>query len=140
MRPVLFLLSSGLLLAQPNQFDVLIAGAKVVDGSGNSWYYADVGIRGDTIAAVGMLGDVRRMSGYPAERLKLWDRGLVRPGMKADVVVFDPAKVADRAQYDKPHQYSVGVRDAIVNGKLVLHNDQVTTERSGRVLYGPAHQ
>src|ERR1017187_10361489 len=57
MRPVLFLLSSGLLLAQPNQFDVLIAGAKVVDGSGNSWYYADVGIRGDTIAAVGLLPD-----------------------------------------------------------------------------------
>ncbi|HEV3199448.1 MAG TPA: D-aminoacylase [Bryobacteraceae bacterium] len=83
---------------------------------------------------------VRRMSGYPAERLKLWDRGLVRPGMKADVVVFDPAKVADRSQYDKPHQYSVGVRDAIVNGKLVLHNDQVTSERPGRVLYGPAHQ
>jgi len=83
---------------------------------------------------------VRRMSGYPAERLKLWDRGLVRPGMKADIVVFDPAKIADRSRYDKPHQYSVGVRDAIVNGKLVLHNDQVTTERPGRVLYGPAHQ
>jgi len=82
---------------------------------------------------------VRKMSGMPAERLKLWDRGLVRPGMKADVVVFDPAKVADRSQYDKPHQYSVGFRDVIVNGKLALHNDQVTTERSGRVLYGPAH-
>ncbi|MBZ5621571.1 MAG: D-aminoacylase [Acidobacteriia bacterium] len=80
---------------------------------------------------------VRRMSGYPAERLKLWDRGLVRPGMKADVVVFDPARIADRAQYDKPHQYSVGVRDVVVNGKLVLHNDAVTSERPGRVLYGP---
>ena len=83
---------------------------------------------------------IRRMSGYPAERLKLWDRGLVRPGMKADIVVFDPDKVADRAQYEKPHQYSVGFRDVIVNGKLVLHNEKVTTERPGRVLYGPAHQ
>jgi N-acyl-D-amino-acid deacylase len=82
---------------------------------------------------------VRRMSGYPAARLKIWDRGLLRPGMKADVVVFDPAKVADRAQFDKPHQYSVGVRDVLVNGKAVLRNEAVTAERPGRVLYGPAH-
>jgi len=83
---------------------------------------------------------VRRMSGYPAQRLKIWDRGLVRPGMKADVIVFDANTVADRAQYDKPHQYSVGVRDVIVNGKPVLRNERVTSERPGRVLYGPAHQ
>ena len=83
---------------------------------------------------------VRRMSGYPAQRLKIWDRGLLRPGMKADIVIFDPAKAGDRSQYDKPHQYSVGFRDVLVNGKMVLHNDQVTAERPGRVLYGPAHQ
>jgi len=82
---------------------------------------------------------IRKMSGYPAQRLKLWDRGLLRPGMKADVVVFDPATVADRSQYDKPHQYSVGFRDVLVNGKLVLHNGAVTSARPGRVLYGPAH-
>jgi N-acyl-D-amino-acid deacylase len=82
---------------------------------------------------------VRRMSSYPAERLKIWDRGLLRPGMKADVVVFDPATVADRSVYDKPHQYSVGFRDVIVNGKLVVRGDAVTAERPGRVLYGPAH-
>ena len=45
---------------------------------------------------------------------------MLRPGMKADVIVFDPTTVADRAEYDKPHQYSVGVRDVLVNGKLVL--------------------
>ena len=83
---------------------------------------------------------VRRMSGYPAQRLKLWDRGLLRPGMKADVVVFDADQIADRAEYERPHQYSVGVRDVIVNGKLVLRNEAVTSERPGRVLYGPAHQ
>jgi len=60
--------------------------------------------------------------------------------MKADVVVFDPATVADRAQYDKPHQYSVGFRDVIVNGKFVLRDDKVTTERPGKILYGPAYQ
>ena len=51
--------------------------------------------------------------------------------MKADVVIFDPATVADQAAYDKPHQYSVGFRDVIVNGKLALKNDAVTAERPG---------
>ncbi|MBV9081909.1 MAG: amidohydrolase family protein [Acidobacteriaceae bacterium] len=51
---------------------------------------------------------VRRMSAMPAQRLKLPDRGLLRPGMKADIVIFDPAAVADEATYDHPHQYSVG--------------------------------
>jgi N-acyl-D-amino-acid deacylase len=83
---------------------------------------------------------VRRMSSYPAERLKIWDRGLLRPGMKADVVVFDPATVADKSVYDKPHQYSMGFRDVIVNGKFALRGDAVTPERPGRVLYGPAHR
>jgi N-acyl-D-amino-acid deacylase len=83
---------------------------------------------------------VRRMSSYPAERLKLWDRGLLRPGMKADLVVFDPATVADKSVYEKPHQYSVGFRDVIVNGKFAVRGDAVTPERPGRVLYGPAHR
>ena len=81
---------------------------------------------------------VRRMSAFPAQRLKIWDRGMLRPGMKADVIVFDPKTVADRAEYDKPHQYSVGVRDVMVNGKFVLRQDKVTAERPGRVLLGPA--
>ncbi|HXS97735.1 MAG TPA: D-aminoacylase [Candidatus Limnocylindrales bacterium] len=81
---------------------------------------------------------VRRMSGFPAQRLELWDRGLLRPGMKADIVVFDPAEIGDRATYEKPHQYSVGVRDVLVNGKLVLHDGKVTAERSGRVLRSAA--
>lgn len=82
---------------------------------------------------------VRRMTGYTATRLKIWDRGLLRPGMKADIVIFDPATIADRATFDKPHQYSVGVRDVLVNGKLALDNGTVSRERPGRVLYGPAH-
>ena len=81
---------------------------------------------------------VRKMSGFPAARMKLWDRGLLRPGMKADVILFDPAKVGDRATFEKPHQYSVGVSEVIVNGKLALHESKVTSERPGKVLYGPA--
>jgi N-acyl-D-aspartate/D-glutamate deacylase len=59
--------------------------------------------------------------------------------MKADVVLFDPAQIGDRATYDKPHQYSVGVRHVIVNGKFAVRDGEVTADRPGRVLYGPAH-
>ena len=83
---------------------------------------------------------VRRMSGFPAQRLKIWDRGLLRPGMKADVVIFDPQTIADRATYEKPHQYSVGVRDVLVNGKAVMLAGKVTDARPGRILYGPSYQ
>jgi dihydroorotase/N-acyl-D-amino-acid deacylase len=83
---------------------------------------------------------VHRMSGIPATRLKLYDRGLLRPGMKADVVVFDPATVADKADFAKPHQYAVGFRHVVVNGKPVIADGELTKERPGRVLYGPAKQ
>ena len=58
--------------------------------------------------------------------------------MKADVIVFDPDKVGDRATYEQPHQYSVGVNEVIVNGKLALHAGKVTAERPGAVLLGPS--
>ncbi|MBV9405965.1 MAG: amidohydrolase family protein, partial [Acidobacteriaceae bacterium] len=81
---------------------------------------------------------IRRMSSMPAQRLKFGDRGLLRPGMKADIVLFDPNTVADRATYEQPHQYSAGFRDVLVNGKFVLRDGKVTSERPGRLLYGPA--
>jgi len=81
---------------------------------------------------------VHRMTGVTAARLQLFDRGLLRPGMKADVAIFDPATIADRATFEKPHQYAVGVAHVIVNGKLVLRDGKMTAERPGRVLYGPA--
>jgi dihydroorotase/N-acyl-D-amino-acid deacylase len=81
---------------------------------------------------------VRKMTSLPAARLKLWDRGLLRPGMKADLVVFDPAAIGDRADFANPHQYAVGVRHTFVNGKPVLLDGAATPERPGRVLYGPA--
>ena len=80
------------------------------------------------------------MSGMPAARLNLADRGLLKPGMKADIVVFDPDKVIDKSTFENPHQYSVGFRDVLVNGKFALRDDAVTADRPGRVLYGPAHK
>ena len=77
---------------------------------------------------------IRKMSGYPAERLRLLDRGLLRPGMKADIVIFDPDKIQDKADYAHPHQYAEGVRDVIVNGQLVISNGRLTAARPGRVL------
>ena len=81
---------------------------------------------------------VHRMTGLTATRLKLFDRGLLRPGMKADVTIFDPAAIADKATFEQPHQYAVGVADVIVNGKIVLRGGKMTAERPGVVLYGPA--
>jgi len=63
---------------------------------------------------------VHKMSGLPAQRLKLYDRGLIRPGMKADITIFDPAKVEDKATFEKPHQYAVGFRYVLVNGNPVI--------------------
>jgi N-acyl-D-amino-acid deacylase len=81
---------------------------------------------------------VRKMSSFPAQRLGLLDRGLIRPGMKADIVVFDPARVRDVATYDKPHQYAEGVPLVIVNGEVVFDGTAMTAARPGKVLYGPA--
>lgn len=81
---------------------------------------------------------IRKMSSFPAQRLGLTDRGLLRPGMKADVVIFDPATVADRAVFGNPHQYAAGFSHVIVNGELIIDDGRVTERRPGRVLHGPA--
>ena len=81
---------------------------------------------------------VRKMTSLPAGRLKLFDRGLLRPGMMADVVVFDAGAIIDKAEYDKPHQYAAGVVHLFVNGKPALFVGKVTDQRPGRVLHGPA--
>ena len=77
---------------------------------------------------------VRKMSSFPASRMGLRDRGLLRPGMKADIVVFDAATIADRATFEKPHQYAAGVSTVIVNGHVTLADGQMTSERAGRAL------
>jgi N-acyl-D-amino-acid deacylase len=84
------------------------------------------------------LGDaVRRLSGLPATNLGLDHRGFIKGGMFADIVVFDPSKIADRATFAQPHQYAIGVKDVLVNGVLVLKNGEHTGAKPGRALSGP---
>lgn len=78
---------------------------------------------------------VRKMSSFPAQRLGLQDRGILRPGMKADIAVFDPNRVRDAATFERPHQYAEGVSTVIVNGQVVFERGSMTTARSGKVLY-----
>ena len=80
---------------------------------------------------------IRRLAGLPAANLGLADRGVLRRGAFADVVVFDPATVADRATYDNPHQYAVGMRHVLVNGVPVLRDGEHTGATPGRALKGP---
>jgi dihydroorotase/N-acyl-D-amino-acid deacylase len=77
---------------------------------------------------------VRKMTSLPARRLGLPDRGLLRPGMKADLVVFDPASIQDTATFEKPLQYPTGILDVLVNGKPVLLDGKRTSARPGRAL------
>ena len=80
---------------------------------------------------------VRRLSALPAGNLGLDHRGMIKDGMFADVVVFDPATVADRATFDKPHQYAIGVKHVFVNGVQVLKEGEHTGAKPGRALWGP---
>jgi N-acyl-D-amino-acid deacylase len=80
---------------------------------------------------------VRRLTGLPATNLGLDRRGFLRVGMFADVVVFDPATIADRATFENPHQYSVGVMHVFVNGAQVLKDGEHTGAKPGRALWGP---
>lgn len=80
---------------------------------------------------------VRRLTSFPAQNLSIKDRGLLKPGYFADVVVFDPAKIRDHATFDKPHQYSTGVMDVWVNGAQVLKDGEHTSAKPGRIVRGP---
>ena len=80
---------------------------------------------------------VRKMSSFPAARIGISDRGVLRPGMKADIAVFDPSRVRDLATYEKPHQYAEGFSYVIVNGHIVYENGAITPARPGQVIYGP---
>jgi N-acyl-D-amino-acid deacylase len=81
---------------------------------------------------------VRKMSSFPAQRLGLGDRGLLRPGLKADIAVFDPAQVRDTATFERPHQYAEGFTAVIVNGEIIYRDGKMTGARPGRILRGPA--
>ena len=82
---------------------------------------------------------IRKMTSLPAQTFGFRDRGMVREGFAADLTIFDDKIVADRATFDKPHQYPVGISFVIVNGEVVLVNDQMTEARPGIALRGSGY-
>ena len=83
---------------------------------------------------------IRRLTSFPAANLKITDRGRLAEGFFADVVVFDPERIEDRATFEKPHQYAVGVRHVFVNGEQVVRDGEHTGALPGRVVRGPGYQ
>jgi dihydroorotase/N-acyl-D-amino-acid deacylase len=81
---------------------------------------------------------VHKMSAFPAQRAGFADRGVLREGLRADITIFDAATVGDRATFEQPHQYAVGVATVIVNGQIAFEDGTMTAARPGRVLRGPA--
>jgi N-acyl-D-amino-acid deacylase len=80
---------------------------------------------------------VRKMTSANAAKIHVYDRGLLRAGQCADVTVFNPDTILDRATFEAPHQYAVGVEYVLVNGKMVLDHGRHTGARPGAILYGP---
>lgn len=83
---------------------------------------------------------IRRMTSLAAQKFNLKNRGLLKEGMAADIVIFNEQEVNDKATFENPHQYSVGFKFIIVNGQLTVENGQSTGQKGGVVLYGPAKQ
>ncbi len=77
---------------------------------------------------------VRKMTSAPAQRFGLWDRGLIRPGFKADIVIFNPDTIIDKATFENPHQFPEGIEYVIVNGIIEVDRGELTGELGGRVL------
>jgi N-acyl-D-aspartate/D-glutamate deacylase len=191
--------------ASDSIYDLVISNGRIVDGTGNPWFYGSVAIKGDHIVEIGAvdakratriidaigqivapgfidvhthveggLADsgviemgngvphprgysnnarvlgvyvrekkiigledaIRKMTSLPATTFKLWDRGLIRKGMAADLVIFDEKRVGDRATFASPHQYADGFTYVFVNGKAVIENGEHTKATAGRALYG----
>ncbi len=81
---------------------------------------------------------IRKFSALPAQRMRLTDRGVLKQGMWADVVIFDPDKIHDVATFENPNQLSVGMEFVIVNGVPVIENGVMTNALPGKVLRGQA--
>jgi N-acyl-D-aspartate/D-glutamate deacylase len=79
------------------------------------------------------------MTAAPANRLGFTDRGRIAPGLVADLTVFDPARVIDRATFDNPHQYPDGIPHVFVRGIAVVKDGEITDERPGEALKGPGY-
>jgi N-acyl-D-aspartate/D-glutamate deacylase len=82
---------------------------------------------------------VRKMSSMSAQRLGIHDRGLVAEGFFADIAVFDADIIKDMATFEDPHQYAIGMKYVLVNGKIVVEDGQHTGKRPGKILYGSGY-
>jgi N-acyl-D-amino-acid deacylase len=80
---------------------------------------------------------IRKFTSLPAQRMRLSDRGVLKAGMWADIVVFDPDSVRDRATFEKPNQLSEGMRWVLVNGVPVIADGKATGALPGKILRGP---
>ena len=80
---------------------------------------------------------VKKMTSMNADKIGIKDRGRLKEGLAADVTIFDPARVIDRATFEQPHQFPVGIKYVIVNGVVTIDNEQHTGALAGRVIYGP---
>lgn len=83
---------------------------------------------------------IYRLTALSAQKLKIKDRGRLAPGYFADLVIFDPETINDKATYDEPHQYAIGVEHVFVNGEQVLKNGEHTGATPGMVVRGPGYQ
>ena len=83
---------------------------------------------------------IRKMTSRPATRVGLTDRGILRAGLMADITVFDPTTIRDVATFEDPNRYSTGVKWVLVNGRPVVADGSITTERPGRALRGPGYK
>ncbi len=90
--------------------------------------------------AISLEDAVRKMTSMNAEKISIKDRGLLKEGYWADIAIFDANTVADRATYEKPHQYPVGIPYVLVNGEVVLDQERHTEKKPGKVLRGPGFQ
>ena len=82
---------------------------------------------------------IRKMSSQSARRLGIHDRGLITKGYFADIAIFDPNEIIDKATFENPHQYAIGTKFVLVNGTVVVENGQHTGARPGRILHGPGY-
>ncbi len=80
---------------------------------------------------------IRKMTSLPAQTFGFNDRGLLKEGMAADIVIFDENTISDKATFEEPHQYATGFQTVIVNGEIVFNGNKMTEKMSGRALYGP---
>ena len=82
---------------------------------------------------------IRKMSSQSARRLGIHDRGLITQGYFADIAIFDPDEIIDKATFENPHQYAIVTKFVLVNGTVVVENGQHTGARPGRILHGPGY-